>query len=60
MIPSVSFRIGQSPSQPQVYAFSGLLKFGAHDDDEDKSNVDADDRCNDGFIYDNLKVIKRN
>ena len=38
----------------QTYAFSGLLKFGA---EEEKKTIETDTRCDDGFVYDSIKVF---
>ena len=51
-IPSYSYDGGSR----QTYAFSGLLKFGG-DEDKDKDKTDTDALCDDGFVYDSIKVI---
>ena len=44
-----------TPTSPQSYAFSGLLKFGAEDEEQ---SVETETRCDDGFVYGSIHVMK--
>ena len=52
---SVTHRDAPIPDRSETYAFSGLLKFSAEDEEQ---TVETDTCCDDGFVYDSIQVMK--